>query len=104
MLISRSDPVHVSWTFSPGGKIPSSNIQHPEKLQHPTSKAPKARSWSQCIFLEMGALHELLRIWSLGFGASLDVGCWNLELLARGQAKAALHLSTQHRINVSTSY
>src|SRR4051812_49174889 len=104
MLISRSDPVHVSRTFSLGGKMPGSNIQHPEKLQHPTSKAPKAGSWSQCIFLEMGALHEPLRIWTLGFGDSLDVGCWNLEVLARGKAKAALHLFTQQRINVSTCY
>jgi hypothetical protein len=45
-------------------KTPSTNIQAPEKLQASSFK----RS-------ESGAL-----VWSLGFGVSLELGAWNLEL------------------------
>jgi hypothetical protein len=46
-------------------KIPSTNIQHPEKIQTP-------------IFEDTVLLREI--IWSLKFGASLELGVWNLEL------------------------
>jgi hypothetical protein len=48
-------------------KIPSSKLQAPEKFQIPNTKADR----SQII---------TLIDWSLVLGASLNVGCWCLEL------------------------
>jgi hypothetical protein len=45
-------------------KAPSTNIQHPEKLQAPSFKQARAGVF-----------------WRLKLDVSLDVGAWNLELL-----------------------
>jgi hypothetical protein len=45
-------------------KTPNTNIQVPENNQAPRLQARREAS-----------------VWSLGFGSSLDVGVWNLELL-----------------------
>jgi hypothetical protein len=44
-------------------KAPSTKHQAPEKHQDPNTKRDREH-------------------WSLGFGASLELGAWNLELLA----------------------
>jgi hypothetical protein len=49
----------------PAEKTPNSNIQHPEKFQSSSSKGGQNGS----------------ETWNLKFGASLDVGCWNLDVL-----------------------
>jgi hypothetical protein len=46
-------------------KTPSTNLQAPEKHQAPSSNK----------------LREQFVSWGLMFGASLDVGTWNLELI-----------------------
>src|SRR6266404_3703253 len=59
----------VRWTCK---KTPNSKLQHPEKLQPPSLK-----SSGRCLFppgVQCGGS------WKLVLGASLDVGCWSLEL------------------------
>ena len=48
-------------------KAPSPNIQHPEKLQTPSSKKLRAAN----------------PFWRLRLDVSLELGCWGLELMNR---------------------
>src|ERR1017187_7615219 len=59
--MTSSNKRHQLW------EAPSANIQAPEKSQSPSFKAKNA--------------HVI--IWMLKFGASLDVGAWNLVLFMR---------------------
>jgi hypothetical protein len=59
-------------------KAPGTHIQAPEKHQDPSIKrasksAPERHYYSNSVEAD---------VWSLEFGTSLEIGAWNLELIA----------------------
>ncbi len=61
----------LSQTDWEAGKIPNPKFQIPNKLQAPNSK----NSRPSCASMELRRAH----VWNLEFGASLELGIWDLE-------------------------